>query len=90
MLTKLRFITTTGIKEESFDFEFPEDVRMMQSIKDVAKKLQLNAEDIVLAPPGGTALTATQYQMRIKEVINQFGTVYTIINRGIVGFTSFK
>ena len=85
MLTKLTFITTTGIEQEKFDFEFPEDVKMMQTIKEVGKKIGLGLDDIVLSPPGGSALTSTHYQMSVKDVTRLFGTTYTIINRGIVG-----
>ena len=85
MFIKLTFLTTTGLEQEKFDFEFPEDVKMMQSLKEVGKKIGLGFDDIVLSPPGGSALTSSHYQMSIRDITKLFGTEYTIINRGIVG-----
>lgn len=85
MLTKLTFTTTTGVEQETFDFEFPEDVKMMQIVKEVGKKIGLALDAIVLTPPGGSALTSSHYQMNVRDIINLFGKSFTIINRGIVG-----
>ena len=85
LFIKLTFITTTGAEQEQFDFEFPEDVKLMQSVIEVGKKIGLDFDAIVLTPPGGTALTGSHYQMAVKDVTKLYGTTFTIINRGIVG-----
>ena len=81
----LKFIATVGAEPETFSQEFPKDVQFFRTISEIAKKLHMPPEDIVVAVPGGTALTNSDFSLTVEEITIRYKNTFTIINRGIVG-----
>jgi hypothetical protein len=84
-LIVLTFIATAGAEKETFKQEFPKDVQFFKTISEIARKLRMSAEDIVITVPGGSALTNSDFYLTVEEVTNRYKNTFTIINRGIVG-----
>ena len=84
-LIVLTFITTAGAEREQFTQEFPRDVQFFRTIAEIARKLNMKNEDIVITVPGATALTSSEMNLTVEEIIRKYNTTFTIINRGIVG-----
>ena len=84
-LIVLTFISTAGAEKESFKQEFPKDVQFYRTISEIAKKLNISAEDVVITIPGGVALTTSELYLTVEEVTKRYKNTFTIINRGIVG-----
>lgn len=84
-LVVLTFISTAGAEREVFKQEFPRDVQFFRTIAEIARKLNMKHEDIVITVPGGSALTNSEMHLSVAEIINRYDTTFTIINRGIVG-----
>jgi len=84
-LTILNFVITIGAEPETITQEFPIGVKFFKCIGEVARKLRMPHEDIVISVPGGTALTYSEYNLSVKEISDRYGKTFTIINRGVVG-----
>ncbi len=84
-LIVLTFISTAGAEREIFKQEFPQDVQFFKTIAEIARKLRMTAEDIVITVPGGVALTNSEMYLTVGEISKRYNTTFTIINRGIVG-----
>ena len=84
-LIVLTFISTAGAEKESFKQEFPKDVQFYRTISEIAKKLNISAEDVDITIPGGVALTTSELYLTVEEVTKRYKNTFTIINRGIVG-----
>ena len=84
-LIVLTFISTAGAERETFKQEFPKDVQFFKTIAEIARKLRMTAEDIVITVPGGVALTNSEMYLTVEEISKRYNTTFTIINRGIVG-----
>lgn len=84
-LVVLTFITTAGAEKEQFRQEFPPDVQFFRTIAEIARKLNMKNEDIVITVPGGSALTNSEMLLTVAEITKKYNTSFTIINRGIVG-----
>jgi hypothetical protein len=85
MMKVLYFTTTVGTEHQQIPFETVGTVKFFEVLNEIAKKLNLTAEGIAVAPPGGAALVYTDYQLTVDEVITKYGPYFSIINRGIVG-----
>ena len=81
----LKFQSTMGTYQEEFPIEVPGSVKFQKIVSEVGKKLNLSGEAITIHPPGGAALTSTDYNRTVDDVINLYGNRFKIINRGIVG-----
>lgn len=88
-LIVLTFISTAGAEKIKFDQEFPKDVQFFKTIAEISKKLRMSAEDIVITVPGGVALTNSELYLSVEEITNRYKTTFTIINRGVVGYSGF-
>ena len=85
-LIVLTFIATAGAERETFKQEFPKDVQFFKTIAEIAKKLRMTAEDVVISVPGGVALTNSEMYLTVEQITKRFNaTTFTIINKGIVG-----
>lgn len=84
-LTILNFIVTIGAEPETIVQEFPNRVKFFKCIGEIARKLRMPPEDIVISVPGGTALTHSEYNLSVQEISDRYGKTFTIINRGVVG-----
>lgn len=81
----VKFQSTIGTFREEFPIEVPGSVKFQRIVGEVGKKLNLTSEAITIHPPGGAALTSTDYNRSVDDVINLYGNRFKIINRGVVG-----
>lgn len=81
----VKFQSTIGKYREEFPIEVPGSVKFQRVVGEVGKKLNLSNESITIHPPGGAALTSTDYNRVVDDIINLYGNRFKIINRGVVG-----
>lgn len=84
-LIVVKFQNTVGAESETFTQEVPRDVPFFRLIGELARKIGMPAEDIIISVPGGSALTESEYKQSVGEITTRYKTTFTIINRGIVG-----
>ncbi|MCY3412142.1 MAG: hypothetical protein INQ03_10965 [Candidatus Heimdallarchaeota archaeon] len=85
MMKILKFQSTVGSNRNEFPIEVMATVKFQKIVGEVGKKLNLPNESITIHPPGGAALTFTDYNKTVEEIIEAYGDRFRIINRGVVG-----
>ena len=85
MMHILKFTPTVGTHTDEFPFESPGTVKFIKAVDEVGKKLNLTREAIIISVPGGAALTSSEFNMTVDEIVTKYGERFQIGNRGIVG-----
>lgn len=67
--------------------EAPPTIKFLDVVVDVAKKLNLQLSSISITTSKNTTLTDTEINRTVSEIFNEYGPMYTILDRGVVGST---
>ncbi|TFF97437.1 MAG: hypothetical protein EU547_04335 [Promethearchaeota archaeon] len=84
-LNTIYFVNKFGSEKKQVPFPVSPNLKLMDIIPEISKKFGVSSQNICIANMGGQVLTATDLQKPIKEVVEEFGNSYDIIDRGIVG-----
>ena len=81
----LHFTTRIGFEKKSIPFPSSASLIFIDVIAEVCKKVGVSQESLSLATPGGIVLVASDFNKSVKNIVEEYGTAFEIIDQGIVG-----
>ncbi|TXT63147.1 MAG: hypothetical protein BAJALOKI1v1_780010 [Promethearchaeota archaeon] len=86
-LNTIYFVNKFGSEKKQVPFPVSPNLKLMDIIPEISKKFGILSQNICLANMGGQVLTSSDLMKPIKELVDQFGNTFDIIDRGVVGDT---
>jgi len=84
-LNTIYFVNKFGPEKKQIPFPVDPNIKLLDLIPELSKKLGISSQDICLANIAGQVLTKTDLESSIKIIIEKFGNTFDVIDRGIVG-----
>ena len=85
VMKRVYFTTVVGTEHKHIPFEIPGEIYFHELVVEVARKFGIGTEQIAVSSEMGEALTSSDFNETVNEIIRKYGTGFQIINRGIVG-----
>ena len=79
------FTTRIGVEKKSLPFSVSPSLRFIDLIVEVCNKTGIEQQSLSLATPGGIVLTSSDFNKLVKQITEEYGTAFEIIDQGIVG-----
>jgi len=87
-LNTIYFVNKFGSEKKQIPFPVSPNLKLKDIIPEISKKLGISSQNISIANMGGQVLTTSDYRKPIKELVDEFGNTFDIIDRGVVGSKS--
>ncbi len=84
-LNTIYFMSKFGEKKKEIPFPVSPNLKLMDIVPEISKKLGISTQNICIATMGGQVLTNSDLMKPIKELVDDLGNTFDIIDRGVVG-----
>lgn len=84
-LNTIYFVNKFGSEKKQIPFPIAHNIKLMDVVPEISKKFGISSQNICIANMGGQVLTYTDLMSPVGELVDKFGSVFDIIDRGIVG-----
>lgn len=84
-LNTIYFVNKFGSEKKQIPFPIARNIKLMDVVPEISKKFGISSQNICIANMGGQVLTYTDLMSPVGELVDKFGSVFDIIDRGIVG-----
>jgi len=85
-LNTIYFVNKFGTEKKQIPFPVSPNIKLMDIVPEISKKFGISSQNVCIANMGGQVLTNTDLLSPIKDIVEQFGNTFDIIDRGIVGW----
>ena len=84
-ISTIYFVNKFGSEKKQIPFPVSPNLKLMDIIPEISKKFGISSQNICIANMGGQVLTSSDLTKPIKDLVDNFGNSFDIIDRGVVG-----